>query len=227
MELLNFKCTKTKVSRFVLIFFFLDLSFFVSYIINSLFGYPFGVLARLLNFDGGGSLYSWYTSIKFFCIFILSAAFAHYKFKENRKSFLLYFLPVLFLLLSIEESVRIHEWLGCVTCVLGGQLGTDLHNSKLWMLIYGLPFLVLFLFWGSSVKKYISDNPTSYKKLVLGMCLMLLGALGLNIISTFLEHSIWWLTAIVVEEGFEMIGATVMLWAVYETAEKYIRGVHG
>ena len=89
------------------------------------------------------------------------------------------------------------------------------------MFVFGLPFLILFLMCIYLLKQYFSDKPSSLKKLVIGMILMLIGALGFETISNFVTGSFWYIEA-VFEEGFEMIGVTVMLWATYDMAIDYM-----
>ena len=196
----------------------------IAYIINNLIGQPFWKLTSLLDLSGESSLAAWYSSTQFFCVFILSAIFTYHKIKQNSKSFPLIILPIIFLLMSIDESVQIHEWLGEKSDILfsdGSRIGTSFQKTGIWMFVFGLPFVALFLLWAYSLKHHFSDKPSSFKKLVIGMIIMLTGALGFEFLSNFVENS-FWVIEVTFEEGLEMIGVTVMLWAVYDMAIDYM-----
>lgn len=207
-----------------MIFFLIDIGFCIAYIINYLIGQPFGILTRLLNLNSEDSLSTWYSSTQLFCVFILSALFSYYKIKQNNKSLILFIFPIIFLLMSIDESVQIHEWLGSMSDILfssGHRKGTYFQKTGIWMFVIGLPFLALFLLFAHSLKQQISDKPSSLKKLVIGMLIMLTGALGFELLSNFTENTLL-VIEVVFEEGLEMIGVTVMLWAVYDMAIDYL-----
>ena len=53
------------------------------------------------------------------------------------------------------------------------------------------------------------------------MVIILSGALGFDLLGNFVEN--WqFVTEVVFEEGLEMIGATVILWSVYDMAVEYL-----
>ena len=89
------------------------------------------------------------------------------------------------------------------------------------MFVVGLPFIVLFLLLAYWLKNHFSENTSRLKKLVIGMVVMLTGALGIEIISNFAEFG-FLVIAVAFEEGLEMIGATIMLWALYDVTKDYL-----
>jgi hypothetical protein len=192
--------------------------------VNFLIGQPYAKLTSLLDLNGEASFCAWYSSVQLFCLFIFSAIYSYNESKKNKGYLSLMFLPGLFLLMSIDETVQIHEWLGLKSDMLlahGSRIGTLFHKSGIWMFLFGLPFAALFFVWLYSVKKQIFENPSAIKKLVIGMVLFLLGALGFETISNFIRKDLL-VYEVVLEEGLEMIGATVMFWSVYEMSLKYI-----
>ena len=66
------------------------------------------------------------------------------------------------------------------------------------------PYIVLF-----------SSNPKSFYKLIGGMFIFLSGALGFEFLSNFYSSTHLILITIL-EEGFEMLGITVIAWSLYE-----------
>jgi len=207
-----------------MIFFLIDIGLVFIYGLNIVFGQPSDIVTRLVNLDDESSISSWYSSIQYFCVFLFAAIFSYQKIKFDKKSLPLIVFPALFLLLSIDEATSIHEWLGDQSDVLfssGTRYGTAFESTGLWMFIVGIPFLVLFLWFIYMLRQHIADNVSSLKKLVLGMIIMLTGALGFEFLSNFAEHTLL-ILFIILEEGLEMVGVTVMLWAAYDMAIGYI-----
>jgi hypothetical protein len=192
---------------------------------NHLAGSPFLKLTAIVDLGDERSLSSWYSSMQFFCIFILGAIFVYHKYRNDYKSFLLIPLPIIFLLMSIDESIQIHEWLGAKSDIFfsgGSRIGTAFHATGIWMFIIGIPFLALFLLYLYSIKTILSDKLFNLKMIIIGMCVLLSGALGLELLSNFIENKNYMVMAVLCEEGLEMIGATIILWSVYDMALEYM-----
>lgn len=207
----------------VMVFIVADLLLCLAFIANYLLGQPFSKPTALLDLNGENSLPAWYSSMQFFFIFLLAAIFVHNRFRLHGRRLSLIGLPALFLLMSIDESVMIHEYLGRYSDVLlaeGTRAGTMFQETGIWTLVVGLPFLLIFLLWVRSVRKQIS-MPSAVSKLVTGMGIMLAGALGCELLSNFIGKSLQ-VVELVLEEGLEMMGATVMMWAVYDLAVQYL-----
>jgi len=224
---LSFNLISKRLPRAVMIFFLIDIGLCIAYIMNNLIGQPFWKLTSLLDLNGESSVAAWYSSIQFFCIFILSFMFSFHKIRENGKSFALIVLPIIFLLMSLDESVQIHEWLGDKSDILfssGSRSESSFQKTGIWMFVFGIPFLALFLLTAFSLKSYYSDKPSAFGKLIIGMIIMLAGALGFETYSNFVGD-IFWFIEVAFEEGLEMIGATVMFWAQYDRAIEYIQDI--
>ena len=222
---MNFKHTLTHLPFVIVVCFIIDLGLCSAYFINDLIGRPYVKMAAILDLDGEDSLSAWYSTVKFFCIFILGFIFAYYNINKDNRSFLLFFFPVIFLLMSIDESVQIHEWLGVRSDILlpdGSRHETPFQTTGIWMFLFGLPFLALFLLWAYSIKYYF-DKPSSFKRLIVGMITMLSGALGFELLSNFVENTLY---ITMFEEGLEMIGATIILWSVYDMTVEYLPGIN-
>ena len=228
MHSLNSVFLSIKLPSLIKIFFLIDLGLCIAYAVNYLAGQSYSKLTSLLNLDGEASLAAWYSSVQLFCIFIFSAVFSYHKIDRTKKSYLLIGLPVIFLLMSIDETVQIHEWLGEKSDFLlpgGSRNGTVFQETGIWMFLFGLPFLALFLIWVYVIREYLADKPASFIKLITGMMILLAGALGIELLSNFSVEANHYVTEVIFEEGLEMIGATVILWAVYEMAIEYIPGL--
>ncbi len=81
----------------------------------------------------------------------------------------------------------------------------------------GVPFLMLFFSWAYFLRRHSAVPPGFVKKLVIGMIVLMSGALGVEALGNlFLDGSLALTLSLLLEETLEMIGATVMLWAVYD-----------
>jgi len=193
---------------------------------NFLIGQPSWKVNHLLDLDGEVSVSAWYSSTQLFCIFVFSAIYACKKIDESRRSFLIVGLPVVFLMMSIDESVQLHEWLGKMSDVLlqdESRKGTIFEATGIWMFVIGLPFLITFFVWAYAVKEYFLEDIPSFIKLNIGMVVLLLGALGVEIVTNFTYHDMnIYVFEVFIEEGLEMLGATIILWAVYDLSVGYI-----
>ena len=94
------------------------------------------------------------------------------------------------------------------------------YDTGIWFfVIIGIPLLIFFILWIYSMSKQINEKPASLKKMIIGMMVMLSGALGFDSLANFAEEN--WRICILFEEGFEMIGVTIILWSAYELTSDF------
>ncbi len=211
------------IPSIILVFFAVDIGLSTAYLLNYIIGEPFGILNKLVNLDGEDSVATWYSSIQLFCVFFLAAVYTSENIdRQNARSWMLIGFPLLFLALSIDESVQIHEWLGERSDALlpgGSRKDTIFKRSGIWMFVLGIPFICCFYIWFSSVKQYFKKDGTEYLRIVYGIVVFLIGVLGFEAISNFFSdetHSIGFILITCGEETLEMAGVTIILWGVYE-----------
>ena len=229
MPLPHLKIHSTNIPFVIVICFIVNMALCAVYIIDYLIGRPDEKITIFLDLNGEDSFASWYSSIQLFCISVFGAIFAHEKINADKRSFLLIGFPIIFLIMSIDESVQIHEWRGVKSDIwlLGiDRTETPFHKTGFWMFTFGLPVLVIFLLWVRFIKHYISYKPSTFKRFIIGMVMILSGALGFDALVNFVEN---WLavTAVVFEEGLEMIGATLVLWSIYDMTVEYLPDIEG
>ena len=71
------------------------------------------------------------------------------------------------------------------------------------------------------LREYFRDAAGALKLFVYGLLVLLFGALGIETLSNIPERgSLGYVFQIFFEELFEMLGATLMLWAAYELERK-------
>lgn len=215
----------SRLPSIVLVCFLVDVALCGLYILNFVVGQPSPKLTALADLNGENSLAAWFSSTQLFGIAILGALFAQQRIQQDRNAILLLGLPLLFLAMSIDEAVQLHEWLGNKTDRLlrgGTREGTIFERTGIWMFVIGLPFLAGFLGWAYSIRKHTADKPHCLRRMVIGMIVLLAGALGFEFASNWTTGSMYVL-GVVAEEFLEMAGATIVLWAVYDLAVDFFR----
>jgi hypothetical protein len=210
---------------FIKILLAINLMLGMAYIINYLIGWSFPKLTSFVDLNGEDNLPTWYSSIQWFCVATLFGIFAWRNIRPSSwRSWLLLALPLIFLAFSLDEVAQIHEWLGFKTDrFLPGKtrLHTMFQETGIWALIVGPPFIALFGSVMFSLRTYFKHAPGAFVKLLLGMTVMLLGALGLETLSNFIDiKSGFYILEIVMEEFFEMTGSTIILWGSYELLQR-------
>lgn len=209
----------------IIILFMIDIMLCLFYLLDHLAGSPFWKLSIIVNLDGEDSVSTWYSSVQLFCISALSAIFVYINYKKNFKNTLLVIMPIIFLLMSIDEIVQVHEWLGHKSDVLlpdGTRDNTSFSNTGVWIFVIGIPFLGFFLVWAYAIKDILLENMHNLKKIVIGMCILLFGALGMEYFTNYNGDN-FIVFVVMLEEGFEMIGATTILWATYSMSSEYFQ----
>ena len=95
---------------------------------------------------------------------------------------------------------------------LDGPFGADSDGAG--MRLQGVLFIALALAW--VLRNLLRSLGSRYARLVvIGAAVFFLGALGLeSITSMFDEHSLWYMTEVAIEESAEIIGATIVFYAV-------------
>ena len=210
-----------KMPLLIAVFFACDLALALLYLANWGLHQPFWKLTVLLDLDGEANLPAWYSSMQLFLVAGLMAIFAYLKFDSKRKvSWNLMLWPLVFTGLSLDETAKIHEWLGGKLDLLlpsGTRENTVFWYTGIWMFLLGIPLFLFLLGLIYGLKKYLRGRPGVITKLFVALIIYIGSAAGLEAISNFIPKEG---TAHVVEVFFEelgeMIGATFFLWAAYD-----------
>ncbi|MEM8808848.1 MAG: hypothetical protein AAGF01_22750 [Cyanobacteria bacterium P01_G01_bin.38] len=205
-----------RIPQIISISLLLDMVLCLTYVITHLAMSSYFEDTEIWDLDLESSIASWYSTLKFLSIFWVATLFSRNQFSQGQKSLSVIVLPTIFLLMAIDECFQIHEWIGKHSDVLlptGNRADTPFQETGIWMFLVGIPFLAFFLLWIYWLRKKLVDHRSSITMLVIGVTVLLTGALGFEIISNFLEGSLW-RAGVALEEGCEMVGATIVLWAV-------------
>jgi hypothetical protein len=211
------------IPTLILVFFVVDLALVLGHLFTSWTVPSTWMLARFLNVRRELNLPTWYSSIQWFCVASLFGIFAHHHFSRSQKqSWLLGALPLLFLAFSLDEMAEIHEWIGHKSDSLlpsSSRKGGLFDSTGIWMLVLGGPFLIFFAGLMLSLRTFFRLAPSALMKVLLGMAVMLVGALDIEILenSYFIGSARLHLALqAAAEELCEMVGSTIVLWGSYE-----------
>jgi len=210
-----------RIPSVILLFFAIDLALVLLYLINWRLQLPFPQITQLLNLDEEANLPAWYSSMQLLLVAGSLAIFAFNRFdRKNRQSWALIGWPLIFVLLSLDETAGIHERLGLASDVLlpgGSRTNTRLGYTGIWMFLLGAPFLIMMLILLASLKKYLRGQAGVIKKLSLGLMIFVGAACGVEIFSNFVPHAgKFYVLEVCIEELGEMAGETFFIWAGYE-----------
>jgi hypothetical protein len=179
---------------------------------------------EFFDLDQEGNIPSWFSSAQLLLIGVLMWCLAFLQAAEDQPSrHSLVLLGACFIFLSIDESLAIHErfkrYVGS-----GG-------DYRVWMIVYAvIGAAVIFAIRRDALAAWkLYRRPTVLMIAALG--LIVLGGLGMEVLDveitdphperTFLNRS-----AVILEEWFEMFGATIGLYAIVLLAEQKFRLTH-
>ena len=173
------------------------------------------------DLDKEGNIPSWFSSAQLLSIGVLMCCVAFLQTADDRPSRLsLLILGTCFIFFSMDESLAIHER-------FKSYLGSG-DNYRVWMGVYAAIGAAIFFAIRRDVRAawQLYRRPTLLMIIALG--LVVLGGLGLEIVDvevtdphperTFLNRS-----AVILEEWLEMLGATIILYAVILMAKQKFR----
>jgi hypothetical protein len=209
-----------------MILYFGDFALVLAYGINLFISPMYSKTYELLNLNGEANLPTWFSSMQWFYAAVLFGHFSYRNFKRNDvRTWWLALLALMFLMLSLDEVAQVHEWLGSRSDALlpgGTRNDTVFHQTGFWIVLLGVPFLVVFLAIAVSIRRYLSQSPGAFAKLVIGMGIMLFGSLVVEAMANFVvARSMLHAVQISFEELFEMVGITTIVWAGYQLAPTF------
>ena len=186
------------------------------YLLNNVYQ-VFNHQHRMFNLDAEQTISAWFTSI---LLFLIGFIFIINIFKQpppyQKSIIFLIFMGTSFIFLSMDEAVSFHEFI-TYSLVKVNWLPRFKNNHGIWIPIYGgLMILMICL-----LRKYIQECWMRHRKeaflFSLGFSLILVGGVLLEIISyQYLRADAYknvYLIEVAFEEGFEMLGACIMLYA--------------
>jgi hypothetical protein len=190
----------------------------VAYFADVAMGNPF---RKLFDLGAEANLPSWFSSIQLLTVGAGLGLFAHvFARKDAPRTWSLWILPCTFLLLSIDEAISVHEFVGRSSDALlpGGSRDHGVFAATgIWMFLLGPPLMAVMAGGAWRCRVFYLSVRGCAEKGVLGLALFLSGALGVEILRNFaISGTLGFHLQVVAEEGLEMAGITMVLWAVID-----------
>jgi hypothetical protein len=167
------------------------------------------------------NLPTWWSSAKLLLAGLCFLAVAFRTCRSGATAFWMALLGLAFVAMSADEVSSMHEWVGSR---LDGASrdATAFHHTGLWFVVVGVPFIVVMVIVLRKLWAALDAVPCTPRRLVLGLALLLCGALMIEALGNFtfppegMEGNAFarslYLYSVVMEEGIEMIGSSVLLW---------------
>lgn len=191
----------------------LDLVVLGMYLLDNALGHPVVVLESFWDLDRESNLSTWYSSAKFLILALLLGWCALVRWEPDRwRAGVVGAGALLAALLSVDETAIIHERFGAVLLPYGQREETVFREGGGWIMVLAPLLLVAALaLWRFGLRDYARRAPGTAWRFALGFGLLLLGAAGVEMLRFFSVGSWWHPIQVVVEEGMEFVGVTLMV----------------
>lgn len=214
---------RRRVPRAVAVLFAVDGLLIALYLADNLAGHPLGEVwvSDFLNPEYEQNLPTWFASVKLaLAAFLLGIFVVCRSWNERGKSWLPLAVPVLVLLMSLDEIAEIHEKIGFKSDGLlpaGSRALTPFPYTGIWMFLVGVPFLVLTLSLFRRLIRGGGIRAASFRRILLGFVLLVGGAGGVEVWANFtFDKPALHLVQVSLEEGLELLGGSFIVWGALE-----------
>jgi hypothetical protein len=210
---------------YLIIFLFLcDIGLLALYYLNIAIGAPVNFITKITNVNEESSIATWFSVGQFLLTGIFAAvhALCHTRKRQILKSLAMWAVALLFIAMSMDESIQVHEWLGAQTdkvVLSSGRESSSFKSTGVWMFTVGIPgvLAILAVMWFG--RSYFLESPKRIVLFVIGLILLVTGGLVFESISNFLESGKY---IAPLEEFFEMVGSTFMLWSIFDMLPEHV-----
>lgn len=212
----------------ILTLFLCEIALACIYLGNMWFGRPLGpLLTDQFDLDGERNIPTWYSSTKLFLVALLFLLLAVWSSERRRRS-VFSVLFIMFLALSCDEFVGIHEKIGVMSDALlpgGDRRNTPFVRTGVWVFFLGIPLLIVVILVLHRLSRFVTDR-TAIALYMVGFGIFIGSAVGLETLLNFIVAGPYRLRLLQVaaEELGEMAGVTFILWATWRLLEG--QGVH-
>jgi len=173
---------------------------------------------RLFNLDGEATIPAWFSSVQLLLIGILFLFSAHWpkRYLIVNPGFLLV-VGIAFVFLSMDETAVFHEK---ITGILNRIKWVPRFKGGhgIWILIYFLIAVMIAITGRHTIKSMLNAYPRQVLIMFSGLIVLLIGAVGMEIIMYFylqgMERQLLYKVEVALEEFFEMAGASIVLYGV-------------
>lgn len=207
---------KIKTNRYIFISLVsLECLLVAGYVFDYFYGNPEGYLHKLLCIEDENTIQSWFSSLQLFVVswyfFGLAFTFGNIR---SRKFWALFLLAAGFLFLSADEIIMVHETIGYAIMPENARAGTRWWYSGIWGFILG-PILfgfLMYLFW--SLRDLFKGNMHLLWRSLAGVIIFIGAATVMDELANLFPYkSNGQFIETILEEGGEMLGISLILWA--------------
>ena len=166
---------------------------------------------------------TWYSSLQLATngalLLVLAAALTRHAATPRTRAWLMpwIWLPgMLFLAMSADEALELHEWVANAIGVRVPQLSRDVplfHKTGLWMVPLVPAFLAALFFIARAARPIWTGRRDVVRLYLAGFVMFLLAAAGIELLGNFTPHGRVENLVVTMEEVGELLGETLLLWA--------------
>lgn len=173
---------------------------------------------NMFDMDGEGNIPAWYSATKLFAVALCAYFYGRMILLEDKVAGVLVLLgAALFAYLSMDEGATLHEKIGdrFNMLVSGGTLTQKpvFETTGLWMVFLGPPLFLALIGGIFYLRKRLSIPADVFAKALAGILLFVIAAAPGDILVNYFTGD-----ALVIQTGIEefceMVGVTLILWAV-------------
>lgn len=182
---------------------------------NHIFRVPSYTVRHWFDLNGESNIPTWFSSTQLFSLSVLSIIYS--KQIENKHLRRFYFLMgLVFLFFSADETSMIHEGITRIFNKLSIQsFFPGAHG--MWILVYPLILIILGLIFWKGVLAFLNEQ-NGRSIFILGAVVFVAGGVGFEVLGYYLpssqgEESILHIIEIMAEESFELLGQSLMIYA--------------
>jgi len=180
-------------------------------------GGPSSQLHAWLDIETEQTVATWYSSIQLFAVAVLLGAFAWGMQARGERDRWLLLPPALFLFLSADEVIEVHEYVGYKLFSQEQRAGSAFDYVGIWGFVLGPIFLAVVGWIGWHGRRHLRGLPRVRRRYILGLLLFAGGAAFVDEAANFVQvggaaHAL----QVLVEEVAEMAGVTFILWATWD-----------
>jgi hypothetical protein len=180
-------------------------------------------LVNFLDLNRETNLPSWYSALQLALIGGILVAFAASQIRRGvRAAWAVMCAGLAFLFLSLDETTSLHENFSYWLDTFQHRRDTLFNETGFWMLICAPVFLATLALLGFGAVRYLRGRKAIIVKFAVGAAIFVAATAGMEALSNFVAAQT---TAarvlILLEEVGEMLGATVMLWAVCDLVRSH------
>lgn len=191
------------------------------HLLDHVLDHPWTMVARLVNLDGEANLPTWYSSGLLLVLALMFGALGRVRPPHLAlRPWVAFMLAAVCLTLSLDEVAQIHEWIGRRSDVLladGTRQNTLVPRTGIWMFLLGPPFLLVVAWLWSRFRTALAHLPRVTRLYTTGFAVYVLSAFGVEMAANLVRAgSPWSAVQVTVEEGGEMLGLTLLIWASLE-----------